>query len=80
MKWFLSVSAWLATTAVLAPICYFAVIALAGPHGGLLPEPLHRPVLLAAWTLLLGLPAWVAHYVHQRSRKRAEPLEPSAGS
>jgi hypothetical protein len=70
MTWLLTIIAWLGTTAVLAPLCFFAVIGLAGPHGGILPESLHRPVLLVAWILLLAVPVWVAHLVHQRLAAR----------
>lgn len=76
MKWLLTLFAWLFTAAVLAPLCFFAVIALAGPHGGILPGSLHRPVLLVAWGLLLAVPVWVAHIVHQRlaARKYAKTI------
>ncbi len=70
MKWILTISAWLAATAVLALVCFFAVMALAGPHGGLLPEWLHRPALLVAWVLLLSVPVWVARLVYQQVVRR----------
>jgi len=70
MTWLLTIIAWLGTTAVLVPLCFFTVIALAGPHGGILPASLHRPLLLVAWALLLAVPVWVAYLVHQRLAAR----------
>jgi hypothetical protein len=66
----LTIIAWLVITAILLPVSFFAVIALAGPHGGVLPEYLHRPVLLLAWTILLAAPVWAACRVHQRLVQR----------
>ena len=70
MPWLIPIAAWLGSTALLAPVCFFAVIALAGPHGSILPESLHSPVLLAAWALLLGGPVWVASVVRRGLRAR----------
>lgn len=77
MKWPLAILAWLGVTAALAPICVFSVMTLAGPHGGILPEFFHRPVLFAAWALILAVPAWVAYRVYRRSvlRERDDPRE-----
>ena len=66
MPWLIPVAAWLGSTAFLAPVCFFAVMALAGSHGGILPESLHRAVLLATWALLVGGPVWVASIVRRR--------------
>ena len=53
MQRFVAIIVWLGSTALLAPLCFFAVMALAGPHGGILQEFLHQHVLLAAWALLV---------------------------
>ena len=70
MSWLIPVAAWLGTTTLLAPVCFFAVMALAGPHGGILPESLHQLVFLVAWALLVGGPVWVASVVRRRFRAR----------
>lgn len=43
----------LAATAALA---FFAVLLLAGPHGGVLPSSLHAATLALAWVVVLVVP------------------------
>ena len=51
---------------MLAPLCFFAVMSLAGPHGGILPGSLHGLVFVVAWALLVGGPVLVASIVRRR--------------
>lgn len=44
----------------------FAVLALAGPHGGVLPRVLQVPFYLLAWMLVLLLPVFAARRVWRR--------------
>ena len=76
-EWLVCGLVWVGFTVLLAPLCFFAVMALAGPHGGILPEFLHRPVLLAAWVLLIGLPAWIALAVRQRMHRKSAMSAPA---
>jgi hypothetical protein len=62
----LSAIAALLATAVVAPLSFFVVLVLAGPHAGLLPHPLESVVLAAGWTLLLVVPALVARRTWKR--------------
>jgi hypothetical protein len=54
---------WTATTAVLAPVCFFGTILLAGPHSDILPSFLQPVVLLLACAVLLVCPLWTARRV-----------------
>jgi hypothetical protein len=67
-RWLPTLLAWLATTAVLAPVCFFGVFFLAGPHGGALPDALAPAVLLLGWAVLIGVPILVARRVWRRGR------------
>jgi hypothetical protein len=57
---FLACLVWLITTALLAPVIFFAVIFLAGPHSSVLPSALQPVVVIAALIVLLGAPIWLA--------------------
>jgi hypothetical protein len=57
------------TLVVCAVAVFFAVIALAGPHGGLLPNSFETPVLIAGWAIVLVVPAWVARRTWRRLGK-----------
>ena len=63
--------AWTATTVVLAPVCFFVGLILAGPHSSMLPSVLQTPVLVLAWLVLLVVPLWVARRVWLRTGRRA---------
>ena len=65
-RWVPTLLAWLATTAVLAPVCFFTVLFHAGPHGGVLPDALAPAVLLLGWAVLIGVPILVARRVWRR--------------
>lgn len=66
MKYLPVVFAYLFALAVTIPLAFFAVLILAGPHGGLLPDWLGGPVLILAWFAVLALPPWVAYRVWRR--------------
>jgi hypothetical protein len=68
--WAAAAVAWLLATVVVLPVIAFGVIALAGPHGGILPSFLHPVVLVLGWLLVLGAPAFVARAVWKRRRSR----------
>ena len=59
---------WAVTAAVLAPICFFGTILLAGPHSDILPSMLHPAVVLLALALFLVAPLAAARAVWKRTR------------
>ena len=66
LRWTLTLVAWVVSTAVLAPICFFAVLILAGPHSDLLPGFMGGPMLILGWLIFLGAPIWIAREVWKR--------------
>lgn len=73
-----ALAVWLLATLLCAPIVFFLVLVLAGPHGGALPASLAPAVLIAGWVILLGLPILVARRVYLRT-SRGPGLQPGAG-
>jgi hypothetical protein len=65
--------AWLVSTAILAPICFFAAIFLAGPHSSLMPSFMQPAALAASWMVFIGVPIWVGGKVWRRSRHAPPP-------
>jgi membrane protein DedA with SNARE-associated domain len=66
------VAALLAYVGSLA-LTFFAVLYLAGPHGGVLPTSLHAATLVLGWILVLVIPFLVAGWTWRRlSRARNE--------
>jgi uncharacterized membrane protein YjgN (DUF898 family) len=66
-RWLMAFIAWSATTAVLAPICFFVAVILAGPHSSMLPSFLQPAVVVLAWLVLLIAPPWLARRVWRRT-------------
>lgn len=62
----ITIGAYLVSLAVTAFMSFVAVLVLAGPHGGLLPEPFSPLVIGIGWICVLMLPAWVAYKVWRR--------------
>jgi hypothetical protein len=60
--------AWSAVAALLAPICFFAVILLAGPHSSMLPSAVQPAVLVLGWAAWIVAPIYVARRIWQRTR------------
>ena len=67
MRALLTLLAWLVATAILAPVCFFAVIVLAGPHSSMLPSMIQPAVMLLGWIAFLVAPIFVARAVWRRS-------------
>ena len=59
--------AWTAATLVLAPVCLFVALVLAGPHSSMLPSLLQPPVLVLVWLVVLVAPLWLARRVWRRT-------------
>ena len=67
MRVLLTGIAWLVSTAILAPVWFYAVIVLAGPHSSMLPTMIQPAVLLLGWIVFLSSPAFVARAVWRRT-------------
>jgi hypothetical protein len=66
MRVLLTAAAYLASLAVLAPVLFFLVLVLAGPHSSLLPSRLQPAVVIAGWLTLLLAPIAIAARVWRR--------------
>ena len=67
MRALLTGIAWLVSTAILAPVCFYAVIVLAGPHSSMLPSMIQPAVMLLGWIVFLVVPVFVARAVWRRA-------------
>lgn len=66
MRLVLTVLTFLASLAAVAVLAFFVVIFLAGPHSGLLPQPLEVTVIVLGWVCMIAVPVWLAHAVWRR--------------
>jgi hypothetical protein len=66
LRWTLTLLTWVVATAVLAPVCFFAVWILAGPHSDLLSDFMGGPTLILGWLTFVGAPIWFARVVWRR--------------
>jgi predicted membrane-bound spermidine synthase len=67
--------AFFISLAVTAAVVFFAVLILAGPHGGLLPVSFHAGVLVIGvlvigWLVVFGVPLLVPRWVWRRQAHR----------
>lgn len=60
--------AYIASLIVIAPVTLVVVLLLVGPHTGVLPMSLERPVFLIGWLVVLLVPPWIAYKVWKRFR------------
>ncbi len=51
---------------IVAPVVFFGVMLLAGPHGGVLPTALHTVTLVLAWVVAIVVPLLAARRVWRR--------------
>ena len=66
MRQILAAGVWLATLLVVAVIALVLVLFVAGPHSGLLPQPLEVLVIIVAWAAVLVLPILASRAVLRR--------------
>ena len=59
--------AFLVALPVTGALAFFAVMFLAGPHGGVLPDWTHTWVLALGWLAILAVPVLVARKVWLRA-------------
>ena len=70
MRVVLTAIAYLISTAILAPVLFFVVIALAGPHSSLLPPVMQSAVAVLALLTLIVVPILLARAAWRRTRVR----------
>ena len=70
MRWVLTLLAWLAAVAVIAPVTVLITVVLAGPHSSMLPSVIQPAVLLSGWLAVIVGPVIVARAVFARLRRR----------
>ena len=70
MKIAITALAFLGSLLVVAAVTLVVVLVLAGPHAGLLPQPLEIVVALAGWIVVLVVPFVVARKVWRRLEQR----------
>jgi hypothetical protein len=69
--WLIAIAVWVVSTALLAPVCFFATIFLAGPHSSIVPGFLQPVVALLALAVLLVTPLWIARAAWRRVGRSA---------
>lgn len=70
MKVALTVLAYVGSLVAVAAVTAFVVLVLAGPHAGLLPQPLEIAVALAGWGVVIAVPIVAARAVWRRLGER----------
>jgi hypothetical protein len=69
MRWAIVVIVWMLSAVVLAPLCFFVVMVLAGPHSSMLPSAIQPAVLVAGWMLFLVGPVLLARVAWRRASR-----------
>jgi len=69
---------WLAVAAILATVLFILLWVVAGPHSGMLPQPLQIALWIAAYALVLIVPVVVAVFVYRKLKP--ETANPQQGS
>ena len=67
-----TVAVFVVAFVVTAAVVAFAVLSLAGPHGGVLPSSLHTPAFVLGWLVVVVVPVLAARSAWRR-------LAPSRG-
>lgn len=76
MKILLTALSYFAALVLVAVVAFFVVIVLAGPHSGLLSQPLEVLVLGLGWIAVLVLPGLIARKVWIRLGKTNQHTKP----
>ena len=58
--------AYIVSLALVGIICFFGVLAIAGPHAGILPGFAEAGVILLGWLTVIALPVMIARKVWRR--------------
>jgi hypothetical protein len=66
MRVFGTIATYLVALAVTAAVTLFAVLFLAGPHGGALPSSLHSATLVVGWLVVIIVPILAGRWAWRR--------------
>ena len=66
MRVFGALLAFVVSLIVTATAAFFAVLFLAGPHGGALPSSLHTATLALGWLVVVVVPILVGRWAWKR--------------
>jgi hypothetical protein len=66
MRFLIVFLAFIGSLVVTAAIAFFAVLFLAGPHGGALPASLHTVTLALGWLIVITVPALITRWAWRR--------------
>ena len=66
MRILITVLAILISAVVTAAVAFYAVIFLAGPHGGVLPSAFQSPALAMGWLAVIGVPVFIGRWTWRR--------------
>ena len=69
MRWAIAVIVWMFAVVVLAPLCFFVIMVLAGPHSSMLPSAIQPAVLVAGWMSVLVGPVLLARLAWRRASR-----------
>lgn len=76
MRILLTALAVVISAVITAIVMFFAVLVLAGPHGGALPRSLHTATLALGWLIVFAVPVFVGRWTwHHGPRSRNRPPE-----
>ena len=70
MRLLVTVIAYLVSLVAVATISLVVILLLAGPHAGVVGEPMEMVVLAIGWLTVLGLPAYIAYRVWRKLGER----------
>ena len=76
MRILLALVAYVVSVAILAPLLFFVVVILAGPHSSMLPSRVQPAVVVLGWLMLVIVPILIARAVWRRivvGRKMSAP-------
>ena len=78
MRYLVTLVAFVVSLISTAVVVFFAVIFLAGPHGGALPTSLHTATVLLGWLCVIFIPLFVTRWVWRR-QLRIQPISDRNG-
>lgn len=66
MRILITTLAVVAAAMITVPVVFFAVLFLAGPHGGVLPPSLHGYTLVLGWIAVIAAPVLAGRWAWRR--------------
>ena len=65
-RWIFILLIYLVVSLITAFVCFFSVIILGGPHGGVLPDSFQTLVLIMGWLALITVPLGITYLIAKR--------------